>query len=271
MSLDLWKNEVLPVVIATMFLVTPPLFLMIPSRSSSGQATADDYRQAAAQARWPNPKFVSTSLVGFKFDHPITVVTWTQRRRLSSYQQPNSVKAPKDVWVTVVPFLKAFCEAYVRLHGDDSEQLALRLKEHLGLPPNADNDTFVELTVDPKDNARLFRPCDDSSLDSNTCKTPAPPAASDVWSNAARSTQFQEWLLRNYYSTYASQDPYPWTALGYTFDWARKGDSDDFERFGESEFVIPKGDPVHFVSAASTTAYCTPHKQQPASMPQSMR
>jgi hypothetical protein len=259
---SVFMNEVLPIVISTIFLLGWVFLLVGLALWSRGQPTAEDYRQAVGQARSPNAKFVSTSLLGFKFDHPVTVVTWTQARWVSSYQPSDSTTTTtttkKDIWVTVVPFIKSFCQEHVRSHGSDSDGLALRLKEHLGLPPQTDYDTLVELTVDPRDNARLFRPCGDPSLDATSCKPPTLPAASEVWSNASGSTQSQEWMLRNYYSTYSSQEPYPWTALGYTFDWARKRDSSDFERFGESEFVIPKGDPVHFVSASSTAAYCTP-------------
>ena len=77
---------------------------------------------------------VSTSLVGFKFDQPVTVVTWTQNRWVSSYRQSNPTKTGKDVWITVVPHLREFCQDYVRSHAADNDDLALRLKEHLGLP-----------------------------------------------------------------------------------------------------------------------------------------
>ena len=249
-------NQVLPVLFAVSFIGASAFLIVNLAQPSSDEGTANDFREAANQTRWPNPRFVSTSLVEFKFDHPVTVVAFTQALSLPKFKEP---EAYKDVWVTEVPYMKAFCQEYIRLDGADRQQLALRLKERLGLPPNGDYDTFVELKVDPKDtNAKLIRPCGDSSLDTNTCQPPTLPAASEVWSNPHGSTDFQEWMLRNYYSTYATEKPYPWTALGYRFDWARKGDSDDFERFGESEFVIPKGSPIHFVSAASTADYCTP-------------
>lgn len=272
MSPSSWKwiaareltNQILPIVIAAVSLLTPLWLLMhlqqTPNGATGGQ---DDYQLAADQTRWPNPKYVSTALVGFKFDHPVTVVTWTQKRWVPSYEQPNPTKVSRDTWVTVVPFLKAFCQAYVRTQKASDEQVALRLRQHLGLPPDAGYDTFVELTVDPKDNTAnpgIFRPCGDSSLETTTCKTPTIPAASEVWTSAASSSQFkdqaQEWLLRNYDSNYAEERPYPWTELGYTFDWARKENTDDFVRYGESEFVIPKGTVVHFVSQASTAEYC---------------
>jgi hypothetical protein len=247
-------TQVLPVAIALFFMGASAFIIVNLAQPPSRQGASSDFREAADQTRRPNPKFVSKSLVGIKFDHPVTVVTFTQNLSVPKFQE---AAAYKDIWVTEVPYMKAFCQEYMRLNGADREQLSLRLKERLGLPPDGDYDTFVELTVNPKDTAaKFFRPCGDPSLDTNTCQPPTLPAASDVWSNPSGSTQFQEWMLRNYYSNYAGQEPYPWTALGYTFDWARKSDSEDFERFGESEFVIPKGAPVHFVAAASPAAYC---------------
>jgi hypothetical protein len=258
-------HQILPVVIAAIFLVGPPGLFVYLAQSSRESTEADYYQQAANQARWPDPRLVSKTLDGFKPDEPVKVVTWTQHQWVSSYQQPDS-KTGVDVWVTKLDSLKKFCQDYVRWSGANGDQLALRLKERLGLPPDAAYDTFVELSLDPKDKDRLFRPCGDPSINTTTCNPPLPAAAADVWSNQPGRNQSQnqfkdeirEWMLRNYYSNYTSQDPHPWTELGYTFDWAREGFSNDFNRYGESEFVIPEGTPVHFVSAATTMAYCTP-------------
>ena len=47
------------------------------------------------------------------------------------------------------------------------------------------------------------------------------------------------------------------TNLGYTFDWAPRGTaSHEFQRFGESEFVIPAGAPIEVIGATSTAEYC---------------
>jgi len=263
-------NEVLPVLIAAIYMLASAFIIHSLARPSRSEYPKSDYQLAADQTRRPDPRFISKSLLGIKFDHSVTVLTFTQAGEVPKFKQAT---AYKDVWVTEVPFIKAFCQAYVRLNGADRQQLELRLKERLGLPPDWNYDTFVELAVDPnakdKDidkekkksknrgaDAKLFRPCGDPSLDSNTCQPPALPAASDVWSDQTVSNHFQEWMLRNYYSNYASKEPFPWTALGYTFDWARKKDSEDFERFGESEFVIRKGAPIHFVAAASPNDYC---------------
>lgn len=122
----------------------------------------------------------------------------------------------------------------------------------------------VELKVDPLKKGHIFRPCGDISaqVDEETCNPIKDyPKESDAWemqtpdSSAAR----QEWVLRKFYSSYASPNPYPWTELGYTFDWARQENGgDQFVRRGQTEFVIPKGDVVEFVSSTPTLAYCAP-------------
>ena len=254
---DSWKNEMLPIVVAMIFVGLAAVFILSLARTQGGgPGTEEDFRKAADQSRWPNPKFVSNSLVRVNFHEPVAVVTFTQADSVDRYK---AATAYKDIWVTMIPYIEAFCREYTRLNGTDQTQLTVRLNERLGLPPNAGYDTFVELTLDPKDTgAQLIRPCGDSSLDTASCKPPALPAPSDAWSNSGASSAFQEWMLRNYYSTYATEKPYPWTALGYTFDWAESGDSDEFERFGESEFVIPKGSPIHFEGESSMKDYCTP-------------
>ena len=69
------------------------------------------------------------------------------------------------------------------------------------------------------------------------------------------------WFLNQYYSSYGQSliSEFPWTALGYTFDWAQDSSkASRFERFGESEFVIRAGAPVEILGKEVATAeYCT--------------
>src|SRR5581483_6857750 len=104
----------------------------------------------------------------------------------------------------------------------DQDQLDLRLKQRLGLPPDAAYDTFVEFTVAADDAKKIFRPCGDWDPSTSTCNA---VKGSDVWnSNSGIQPEALDWLVKNHYSSYATDHPYPWTALGYTFDWARKDD-----------------------------------------------
>ena len=77
------------------------------------------------------------------------------------------------------------------------------------------------------------------------------------------NSQHALWIYRQYYYSFGQARPssYPWTSLGYTFDWAARihaaGDN-EFQKFGESEFVIRKGAPIEVIGAQSTAEYCKP-------------
>jgi hypothetical protein len=224
-------------------------------------APEEDYARAIVAAMQPLQQYVSHSLVLIDPNKPVTVVTWTQQKWVSTYKKG---KTPRTIWVTVAPHLQSFCRNYVKSNGDDLRQLTLRLEQRLGLPPNYGNDTFVELQIDPgriEDVSKLFRPCDDPSTSGHTCSPLVPPDNADD-----REKVREYWLLNQYYGSYAAPQKggreskqYPWTSLGYTFDWAPKQEgNDDFERWGESEFVVASETPATFVSATNSAAYCAP-------------
>jgi hypothetical protein len=208
-----------------------------------------DYLRAVLQAMWPNPALVSQSLVKLKTSD--TLVTWTCSTCVARFKD-QALERP--AWVTVEDHLQQFCRQFVEENGADPDQLNTRLKQRLGLPLNATYDTFVEFTVSPDDMKKVFRPCADRGTSTTTCDA---VAGGDVWSAKPGTDEAIDWLLRNYYSSYATAHPYPWTALGYTFDWARKdASSDEFFRKGESEFVVPAGVVTHLVASFTTARYC---------------
>jgi hypothetical protein len=250
-----------PVLIAAFFLIVPLIVALVVLCLCQHSDPAEDYARAVHDAIQPD-SHVSHSLVSVSLDQPVTVVTWTRQKQVADYKNGTTPNY-KNTWVTVAPWLKSFCQDYVRSHGRDLSQLNLRLEQRLGLPPNADYDAFVEVTIDPKDNSKFFRPCDDPSVNSNTCAAASLPEEIRDKIQAIDLKDGKEnakyWFLSKYYRSFAANDQYPWTALGYTFDWARaKDSSDEFVRWGESEFVVGPGTPAKFVSSADTLAYCTP-------------
>lgn len=266
-------GEAIPVLIAAMFLLTQVGMLVhiawkhrlapAPDYNEYIRPVDEDYVRAVHAAMQPDNSYVSHSLVSVNRNQPLTVVTWTGSDKLLDFQAKT---APKDIWVTVVPRLKTFCQDYVTTYGADAEQLKLRLQQRLGLPPTSNYGWFVELKLSARDITKLFRPCGDPSTGTNTCEPGSPPKPYEIEkrlkaSNLGnRKNVEQFWLLANYYQAFASRDQYPWTSLGYTFDWAPTVDaSDDFVRWGESEFVIPKDTPIQFISQAETVTYCAPH------------
>lgn len=211
------------------------------------------YLRAVDESRLPTPADVSSSLVSIDAHKPVKVVTWMRGTQVSAYKTEKNhwvTNAPSDIWVTVVPNLQEFCRRYAAEHSASPEQLAERLEQRLGLPPGAGKSDFMEMTVkDPSTPEHLFRPCSAPSVSSNGCM-PASPSA-------AAGNAYRLWFFSQYYSSFATAAPhsYPWTSLGYTFDWGL-ADNGQMVKYGESEFVIPQGAPIQIDSVVSTQDYC---------------
>lgn len=47
---------------------------------------------------------------------------------------------------------------------------------------------------------------------------------------------YREWFEQNRLRSYTGNPPYPWTQMGYTYDWNRSAD-----RYGISEFIVWPG------------------------------
>ncbi|HYR87270.1 MAG TPA: hypothetical protein VE422_24520 [Terriglobia bacterium] len=228
----------------------------LPALPATAQSPPNDsYLRAVAEMVQPTLDDVSGSLERVDPSIPVRVVTWTRSGALREMKDPRRWvrKAPYDIWVTVVPRLRSFCQAFAKSRSASLDQLTLRLEQRLGLPPGGNKDVFIELIVKkPASSRNLFRPCMNPSTTTTTCK-PGPPLST------ARK-DYQDWFYKQYYSSYANlRQQYPWTALGYTFDWALdESGGSKFVRIGESEFVIPKGASIEIQSETRTAEYCTP-------------
>lgn len=183
----------------------------------------------------PEPWEVSRDLVAIDPDAPVRLVTWAREGQFALGRSVTN----NEIWVTVAPHLRAFCRAL-----STDTDLVARLEQRLGLPPASNKSDFVELTVDDLEN-HLFRPCADPRIDSTSC--PLGPPGQDI------DASHRDWFLAQYFSSYAQAHPtrYPWTSLGYTYDW---GDSSS--EVGESEFVIRTGATIEVTAITPTEAYC---------------
>jgi hypothetical protein len=214
------------------------------------------YERAVRETALPQPSQISHSLVSVNPKAPVHVASWVGLYGLTKYKQGDSwvTVAPQDVWVTVAPEVKSFCQAFSATHGGDQDQLTLRLEQRLGLPPGAGYTKFLEITITDRSNtAKFFRPCISPATDTTTCNL--------VWPTSPANEEHTQWIFHQYYGAFsqAQPDQYPWTSLGYTFDWATKDDG-AFVRFGASEFVIRKGAAIRIDRATDTAEYCAPQK-----------
>lgn len=125
------------------------------------------------------------------------------------------------IWVTAAPQLLNWYKSRKPKELQDGD---LRLKQLLGLPPTVKKNYFIEFWVQPKD---LFRPCPDKEVTDSSCGLCFPDELDE---------EHKTWIknLRNdsYYN--CDGDKYPWTQLGYTYDWYPGNKT----HIGLSEFVI---------------------------------
>lgn len=147
-----------------------------------------------------------------------------------------------DIWVTAAPQIQDFC----RQNGVKPEHLTRRLEQLLGLPPDDGKDRFVELWVDPTD---LFRPTPDPEVTDQEAELTFPYVPDYLTVSEDYMTWFNELLAE----MYGGDNPYPWTRLGYTYDWGNP-----FSEVGLSEFIVRKGAVVEIISVTPTLAYCLP-------------
>ena len=165
----------------------------------------------------------------------VLVVTFT--RYASSYPVGETVNNTwGDVYVTIAPDLQEFFQNNV----DENTNMTLRAAQLLGLPPNTANTHFVELWVQPQ---YLFRPTADNEITDTTAQIAFPTSVTE---------EYKQWY--NNYIIYAYYPPrYPWTRLGYTYDWGNSG-----SHVGLSEFVIKQNALIEVKSVTPTANFLNP-------------
>ena len=97
----------------------------------------------------------------------------------------------------------------------------IRLKQLIGLPPDNKNTTFTAMWVKPKN---IVRPANIQDIGKVTMI--------NTLSKNANET-FIKWFNNNIIWSYFDS-AYPWTRLGYTYDWGENSKSE----YGLSEFLV---------------------------------
>ena len=139
-----------------------------------------------------------------------------------------------DVWTTVAPEMQAFCQK----SGLTGDALDLRLEQLIGLPPGGGDDRVAELWVPVE---AMFRPSPDPEITDAVASLDFPsgtPEEHIKWINDLKAESY-------------GPDGYPWTRLGYTYDW-HPGSN----KVGLSEFVVRQGSTVGVKAVTPTGAYC---------------
>jgi len=168
----------------------------------------------------------------------VLAVTWTSWDGYDNMKN-QELKIERDVWVTIVPQIKNFCK---QLDLND-KKLSLRLEQVLGVPPDNGKTKFAEIWVSPHD---LFRPSPDPEIDDRQAQINYPVSETFI----KISKEHVEWMNALKKTSYGDNG-YPWTRLGYTYDWGNP-----HTEVGLSEFVIKKGATVKINKVFNTSNYC---------------
>jgi len=212
------------------------------------------YKESMADAAYPAKEDISYVLTPLRENNPdliwkeidgeryVLAASWKSEKKYYKNDEASGFYNTGDypIWITLAPYLQQQC----RQPGfGKREGLDLRLKQLLGLPPNTEQKWFVEFWVRPQD---IYRPCPDAEVEDNQCLTYFPPNTEEnhkEWINSYRAGSY-----------YAEElyDQYPWTQLGYTYDWNHKNKS----HVGLSEFVIGADKNIVVKGVYSTAEYC---------------
>lgn len=239
------KAKINVVIIAILFLTACKT---LNFRDVEKTGLRNEYHKSIISAMAPDSSKIFNKLISLDNDNNdliwkniagedyILMLSWKQN---VSYYEPyvgfgfyNTGAYP--IWVTSSP------ELLKRMKTETTEDMELRLKQLLGLPPNSEYSYFVEFWVKPED---MFRPCPDKEINDNKCELCFPAqtdSAHIAWINTNRIDRYYQCEL---------YDKYPWTQLGYTYDWNPLNKS----HVGLSEFVIGSNKNIQ-VKAIYTTA-----------------
>jgi hypothetical protein len=207
----------------------------------------DAFRRALRDAERAEPWEISRRLIAVREDNDRLVwrgepgrrqvlgVTWTDWPGYKA-QVGQATNASRDIWVTMAPEVKRFCQGRAFPDAD------MRLEQLLGLRPESGKKYFVEIWASPKD---IFRPSPDPEITDHEAELDFPDSRLLIikrkhidWINDLKAISYQE-------------TGFPWTRLGYTYDWGNPR-----RVVGPSEFVIEKGAPIEVHAVTLTHEYC---------------
>lgn len=217
---------------------------------SSSEELQAAYRRAVKDAATAEPDEIYRDLTAITAFNPeliwqglpgksrVLVVTWTNWEGYHQHVGQTTTNT-RVTWVTVAPELQEFC----RKHRVAAAGLDLRLKQLLGLPHDSPKKWLVEIWAEPRD---LFRPSPDPEITDHESELDFPQSDYFLKVSVAHRQWFNDLQSRSY-----DEDGFPWTRLGYTYDWGNPQ-----SEIGLSEFAIRPSATVQIRSVTTIEAYC---------------
>ena len=181
-------------------------------------------------------------LVVLKEGQVAEVLTWTTDK----YEPGPQPALTQEIWVVDAAQMKGRCPDLFASGGDPTE----RINQLLGMPPSAPQHfELIKVPVTPyifvknKLKAEIIRPCFSSGdVSRESCHYLGKGAPEDSLS------PYQQWIK----SIDTETGSYPWTGLGYTYDWSPTNPS----HVGLSEFILPVGSQVVVEKSVTPQEFC---------------
>ncbi len=186
----------------------------------------------------------NTALVWSEDGSKVLMATWTSWNGYDN-ETGNEIVLTRETWVTTVPEFQTFCQIYP---AQADTPLVLRLEQLLGLPPHNGKTKIIEMWV-PTDG--LFRPSPDPEIDDQVAGLELPDAS--AFKSQVDYEFHRDWYNLQNSLSYDPVNGYPWTRLGYSYDWGNPT-----SEVGLSEFVIWAKTPVVIENVYTNEAYCNP-------------
>lgn len=227
----------------TVLFASLSLLLFITSSCSAHTAIKQAYRRAITKAA--SHQLKSSPLLAIPQSKPyLTMVTWTRKT-----YQPGKHHLNHQVWVTAKNQLKHSCQHFPK------NRSASLIEQLLGMPPRTDyanwhltimlvpNHQAHIINADQHFSHGIFRPCfSTNSIRISSCS----------YQLSATKAGYNRWLLKLTLQQYRTHHGYPWTGLGYTYNWNPQAQSN----IGLSEFVISANTPITVINSQSPATFC---------------
>lgn len=156
------------------------------------------------------------------------MVTWnddgTKVLLLSWHKYPDSYIAGESFTCTYGEIWTFTDKEILSWYDENSEEITdfeLRLEQLIGLPAGAEYTHVSAFWVDLDE---VIRPA---------YQTDVTKQMTANLLDGSSLGEYKEWFDGNAEYSYSDETPYPWTRLGYTYDWADNG-----REYGLSEFLI---------------------------------
>lgn len=216
-------------------------------KDSQSQDLQALYTSAVKDAAFAEPEEIMP-LVSLTKEDPL--VTWDEsgeRVLLCTWHNyPESYPVGEKVtleWGDIWAFTPGELTQKYKTESNQVSDWDLRLNQLIGFAPDSEHSTFTTFWVNPSD---ICRPACQPDPTNGEMQTQLDQDAVEE--------SYADWFDENILNSYF-YDAYPWTRLGYTYDWADNG-----SEYGLSEFLIRQGAEIEVVDTKATEEFLTQMK-----------